>query len=354
MIRTLVCLSLLAAAASAAVLHVPGDHADIAAALGIAAAGDEVVVSAGTYLERDLVLPSGVILRGATGDPADVVIDAERLGRCLYGIDLDASTRIEALTLSNGLPAGGATPHGSWGGGLMVENAALTIQACVFTGNETAIGGGAYITGAGAPHVLDCVFDGNEASEAAGLLIRGACEPVVRGCVFRNGGNTVYGGGLTWTGDGEATVEDCLFEDNEVIESGGAVEVYGGNAALVLRDCTIRGNTAGTWGGGLSVGNNARATLESCTITENEACGGGGGVEVQWNTTLVATGTTLIGNTAPMGADGAVATGASATLTCCTVDAESWLVMGELIVETEGCGTPNHTASWGEIKSMFR
>lgn len=107
----------LGAPALAAILEVPADYVDIASALAAAVAGDEVVVAAGTYQEHDLILPSGVALRGATGNPADVVIDGERAGRCVYGAALDATTRLAALTLANGLPTLGATPHNSWGAG---------------------------------------------------------------------------------------------------------------------------------------------------------------------------------------------------------------------------------------------
>lgn len=352
--RFAACLLLLAAAAPAAVLNVPADHADIASALGTAGSGDEVVVAAGTYLEHDLVLPSGVILRGATGDPADVIVDGQRLGRCVYGADLDAATRIEALTLSNGLPAWGTTPHNSWGGALMVDGGALTVSNCVFSANETAVGGGAYVIGTGAPTFLDCVFDGNSGTEASGLQITGTCDPVLRRCVFRGASGCMYGGGFTWGGTGRATVEDGLFEDNVVIESGGAVEVFGAGAVLDLSGCTIQNNTGGMWGGGLYVGNNARAELTDCTITGNSASDSGGGVYMSWTTSLAANGVIIGGNTAPAGADGLVGTGVTATLTCCTVDAGAWLNNGELILDDENCGTPREPTSWGDVKAIYR
>ena len=344
----------LAAPCLADTLNVPADHPDIASALAVAVAGDEVVVAADTYPEHDLILPSGVVLRGATGDPADVVIDGERAGRCVYGADLDAATRIEALTLSNGLPALGSTPHNSWGAGLMVDGGALTVANCVFTGNETAVGGGAYVIGTGTPAFIDCVFDGNEASESAGLLLRGTCDPLVQDCVFRNGDRTMVGGGLTWGGSGHALIEGCTVEDNIVLETGGGVEIIGAGALATLRDCVIRRNSASLGAGGLFVGNYGHAILELCAITGNSSDNAGGGVILDFGAVLEAFDTTILDNTAPTAPDGLVGSSASATLTCCIIALDAWRDFGSLVVENDGCPIAAETATLGEVKSLFK
>ena len=67
--------------------HVPAEAATIQAAVDSAVAGDVVVLAAGTYSDctelngngvaHIAILRNGIHLRGATGDPADVVLDAE-------------------------------------------------------------------------------------------------------------------------------------------------------------------------------------------------------------------------------------------------------------------------------------
>lgn len=347
---------LLAAAAAtpvpAATLNVPDDYATIAAALVAAAEGDEVVVAAGTYLEHDLVLPSGVVLRGATGDPADVTIDGGRDGRCVYGAGLDAATRIEALTLANGLPAMGATPDGDFGAGLYVDGGEFTVLNCIFTGNESAIGGGAYVRGTGAPTFIGCVFDRNEATETAGLLMRGTCGPLLRDCVFRNGWRTLVGGGLTWAGSGLVQVDNCRFENNTVWETGGGVEVIGSAAQATLRDCVISGNAAGINGAGLWVGGWGRVVLERCTIVENSADEQGAGVFLNGGF-LNAVDSTILDNLAPDLADGVVATGSAATLNCCEFTPEAWGGNGTLTVINDDCDVAEEPASWGDVKALF-
>lgn len=354
LLMTLVLAAGIPATAFAATLRVPAVYPDIAAGLAAADAGDVVQVAAGTYLEHDLILPSGVTLRGATGDPADVIIDGERAGRCVYGANLDAATRLEAVTLTGGLSAYSSTPDNSWGGGLYVDEGSLTVHNCVFLGNESAIGGGGFVRGTGAPTFTDCLFDGNSATEVAGLLLRGTCDPVVQDCTFRNGDRTLVGGGVTWGGSGTALLERCTIEDNVVIETGGGVEVIGSTANATLRYCLIRGNSAQIGAGGLYLGNGGRATLDNCTISDNSAGSYGGGVEVGSLGVLTGIQVTVLNNSAPLGPDGVVGSTAIATLTCCDVDLGLWHALGTLTLDNDDCVIATEKATWGEVKALFR
>lgn len=333
---------------------VPTPFPTIADGLAASVAGDTVLVAIGTYLEHDLILPSGVVLRGATGDPDDVVIDGERAGRCVYGAGLDATTRLEAMTLTNGLPAWGSTPHNSWGGGLMVDGGSLTVTSCVFRANETAVGGGAYIIGQGSLVVEDCLFDRNEATEDAGMLIRGVCNPIVRRCTFTGGDRCMAGGGLGVIVAGDALVEDCTITNNTVLETGGGLEIYGSGGRVTVRNCEISGNSASLGGAGVLVGNGGQAFFADCTITANTAGGYGGGVNVGFNSVLTASQSTILGNHAPDGADGKTATSATVTLECCEIDLASWAPGGPLNVINEGCEVATESTTWGSIKSLFR
>lgn len=96
----------------ATVWHVPFDPgaATIEQALDSAAAGDTVQVVCGLYLELELVMKAGVVLRSERGEPAGVTVDAQSAGRVLSCADLDTKTVIEGVTLAGGR-AEGAWPR---------------------------------------------------------------------------------------------------------------------------------------------------------------------------------------------------------------------------------------------------
>jgi len=350
----LVCVWLTPGPTRATVHPVPAAHPDIAGALAAAAPGDTVLISPGTYLEHDLVLPSAVTLRGATGDPVDVIINGERAGRCIYGAGLAEGTRLEAVTLTGGLPAWGSTPNNYYGAGLFVDEGTLAVSDVVFTGNEASVGGGAYILGTGSPTFTACLFDGNEASETAGLCLFGTCNPVLRDCVFRGGDRTVMGGGVTWVGNGTCHMEDCTVEDNTVLETGGGVEVIGSGAVGFLRNCTIRNNTAQLGAGGLFVNMSGRIILQDCTVTGNTGGEFGGGVEVRDQSILEGLDSVILNNTAPLGSDGSIWPSGTVILHCCEINPDGWAGDGTLTLDNDGCGVATERATWDDVKARYR
>ena len=161
-------------------------------------------------------------------------------------------------------------------------------QTITLTGGEIGLGsvGSPVIDGPG-PNLL--TINGNGASR-----------------VFVENGSSATLSGLTITG-GSAPF-------------GGGVAVYGGT--LSLNNCTISGNSAARFGGGLRVSNGGTLSLNYCTIRLNSANQGGGGLE-NYSGTLALTDCTISGNSAASG--GGVSVGAvpsypgTTALTNCTV-----------------------------------
>jgi len=83
----------LAYAAGCAVIHVPGDHATIQAALNAAVSGDTVMVAAGDYNEN-IVLKDGVALIGAGADNTKIIAHDD----VVAGAD---NSLIEGFTIAN-------------------------------------------------------------------------------------------------------------------------------------------------------------------------------------------------------------------------------------------------------------
>ena len=79
---------------------------------------------------------------------------------------------------------------------------------------------------------------------------------------------------------------------------GGGVAVYGGTVAI--SSCTITGNTANFYGGGIRVDGGSTVSLINCQVHSNQALSGGGGVFVH-SGTMTLSSCTISGNTAPWG-----------------------------------------------------
>jgi CSLREA domain-containing protein len=171
----------------------------------------------------------------------------------------------------------------------------------------------------------DRVFhvDGGVAAELAGLTLRNGLAPGLGGAVLNAGSLTIErciladntsqpgtagpgsGGAVASSGaDSQLTIEASTLTNNHAHHQGGAL-LLGGPATL--RNVTIDGNDAVTYGGGIYVTASARVVLANVTIAGNRANGAGGGILAEptaflgfapeLSNTIVAT------NTAPTGPD---------------------------------------------------
>jgi hypothetical protein len=397
----LLAASLVAAGPAAALTWgVPADAGTVQGALDLAAAGDTVLVSPGTWVDATqhspvdwvqthLIMTSGVVLRGATGNPADVILSGADYGRVITCADAAAGTAVEAVTISGGNTTNFGPTDGA-GAGLASWNSDLVLRDCLFTDNETGEyndggGAGAYIlfghvhavgcrfaqnvavdggglTLAGATALLeDCLFADNEASGAAGLRIGWGYPEVpsnatVNGCTFEGNRTSAMGTVSVW-GLSEADFADCLFLNNEGgFRGGGALRV--GDATVTLSHCRFEGNSSTATGGVLYVDPQivaeALVIMESCTVAGNGAVEGGGAIDVQPGARLEARNTDFTGNAAPLGADAILAAGASATLTCCLADLALWTGDGTVTLVNAGCSVGTESSSWGKLKSLYR
>ncbi|MBM4118417.1 hypothetical protein FJ251_11910 [bacterium] len=262
-------LLLLAGAAPvpAALLRVPEDHASIAAAFAAASYGDTVSLAAGIYFESALIWPQGCALLGRTGDPADVVIDAQYQGHVLGGSNLFGENELAYLTLRAGQGAG---PYGSglsaigdpylhdlviedctakgplYGIGLYARGSAVIVD-CVLRNNRSSAagteGGGAWLRGtpaAGGHWVENLEVYGNEAAFSSGIHFSDLYGYFTGLYCHDNLGDglVIYNGSVNGIGP---TVEYSFFIGNT-----GAAIAY--EADALIRSCTIVGN--GTLGGG--------------------------------------------------------------------------------------------------------
>jgi hypothetical protein len=195
-------------------------------AVDAAAAGDEIVVTNGTYATGGHVV-GRVASRVAVDKPLNVrsvngpqfTAIAGSGSRCVY---LNDGASLSGFTLTNGLAGGGGLSDPSGGGG------------------------GAY-----GGTLNDCTFTGNGAEGVGG----GACNSTLNNCTLTGNRTGLFGGGAAL-----CTLNNCTLTGNSAYYGGAA---YGST----LNNCTLTGNSAGPGYGGGAYG----GTLNNCIVYFNTA-----------------------------------------------------------------------------------
>lgn len=194
---------------------VPSQAPTVQAAIDSCVTGDVIVLAAGTYDDCTNpngnnvlhigVLISGVSLRGETGNPEDVILDAGAAGRCLELRNLTGSIIIENVTLRRGLAA---NPFGS-GGGAYVFNSSPTFRNCVFDSCGADFAGGGISVSHGGLTVENCVFNKNFSPNIGAAIRAASSETTISG-------STIYGS----TGSGIHYSVDEITISNTIIAGG--------------------------------------------------------------------------------------------------------------------------------------
>jgi hypothetical protein len=273
-------------AAAASVLRVPQDYSTIQAAIDAAAAGDSVVVAAGSYAEHIDFHSKAITVAGESG-PGSTVIDGGGTGVVVtMNANAGETPVLRGFTIrgggGNGFPDGGIDTSG---GPALIENNVVTdnrfcddgaISAAFSTAtirnnvisNNTQVcsggvgGAGVSIRGDGSVQVLNNVISGNAHTAAAGGVgLFAAGTPTISGNVIKN--NVGWqGGGMSLFNGSDALIVNNIIVGNQAAQGGGIYWTvpYGNRGPLVVNN-TIADNPAND---GLAVygsGFEAQATM---------------------------------------------------------------------------------------------
>lgn len=279
-----------------------------------ASPGDTITLDAGVYstlhehtdfIGRTFlvfcVMKPGVVVRGATGDPADVVIDAGGEGLGFWFHETGNSTGLGDLTVRNAL----------WG--ISGYDASPWINNCIIENNGNA---------------------GNNSWSAGTGMYFDRSTSVVTNCIFRNN-QAASGAGATFSTSSDVRFEECIFTENHSSISGGGVSV-GNKSMAVFVNCSITDNTAGENGGGIS-SNGYSLVVSGGIISGNSAGSRGGGCEVRDGVLGVSfDNVVIVDNSAPEGSQGYVGDySGEVSIVCCETNPEDW--MGEVTFDNSNC-----------------
>ena len=287
---------------------------DIQSRVDAASIGDTILIAPGIYTElhdytdfigREIqvfcVVKFGIVVRGATGDPSDVIIDAGGVGRGFWFHEVGDSTGLAGITVRNASWAISGYDASPW-----IDNCVVEYNGDV-ENYPASSGAGMYFDRSNS-RITNCVFRGNESAAGGGATFSINSNVRLERCVFIGNRATYSGGGLNIANDSRATVVDCEFKGNSAVEQGGGIHCYCDSIHVV--GGTISSNTAGTRGGGISVGSVILGGLFE-------------GVEIY-------------SNTSPEGAQGYVMPYAgTVSVVCCDTNIEEWA--GNATFNNDGC-----------------
>lgn len=231
--------------------HLVKSSDDLQAAIDAAAAGDRLLLAAGTY-KGNFTLKDGVNISGGWNadytvcDPETykTVLDGDKKGRVLtQSAAFNNETVISGVGITNG------------------ENSA---------DNN---GGGAYVKGKCI--VENCEIYSNKAASTSGQGggIWADANAIVRNCHIHDNYAQNTGGGAVVKGQ----ISYCLIENNNAPDNvGGGLQIHGGSAASntcgTMFNCIVRNNSSKN-GGGIRSFNYTQ--IANCLIVGNTATSGG-------------------------------------------------------------------------------
>ena len=304
------------ALALGAILRVPADHPTIAAAVAASAAGDDVVVDPGLYLEHGITVTGPITLRSAVPGEA-VTIDGQGLGMVMALDIADAHVDVADLAFLGGTD-----------GVFLEQHPAATAS------------------------FLRCEFGENAGT---GLLIEGgfAGEVVqvnLESCRFvDNGSHGLFCGPL----QARIAMTNCEVTGNG---DSGLLLV---SADLDCQDTVIAGNVSGQGGGASLVA--CTAELRRVEFRDNVALERGGGVSIHATGTYLFDICTFDGNSTPLAAQAYLINmegyAVDARFNCCDIDTDEFggpvWDAGMVTITHEGCTVPVATRSWSAVKAAF-
>ena len=211
-------------------INVPGDYADIQAAVDAAWHGDQVVVGPGTWAgfrwkgNKKLVIRSSdgpdMTFIGGSASAASLVDIADSL----VAPPIDRDSSLQGFTLSNYSANSGLDAAD----GLHIESCSPTIERCIFTGfdarQETAALSVYALSNRAEPLIRTCLFHDNDStfvSQFQSLIqiwtLSPAGEiasPTFQGCTIANNQLSTSAPGLIRSLGGPVAFENCIFRNN--------------------------------------------------------------------------------------------------------------------------------------------
>lgn len=232
---------LLAAAAPAMVLRVPGEAPDLATALGFAQSGDTLLLRPGRHRAVDLHLADGITV---LGEGPGVVLKGNHHRSLLNIRGAHQGVVLENLELTSGRSRRD-------GGALRITDSRVRLTGLAIRGCRARHAGGALFALDSHLELRDCLFLDNRADDG------GAIALAERDTTAKGGGllahNVLFAGNQARHGGAISSAVPLraingTFADNRVTGPGAAGAAIAAGDSLVLDLCNLTGNRGGPAG----------------------------------------------------------------------------------------------------------
>lgn len=264
--------------------------------------GERSAVWAGAVvLDAPIVIGSGTFLSITAEEEEEEQEDQQAaeaqggLGTRLFVVSAGGGLSLTGLKLS-----GGKATYGGTGGAIQSYNGSVTLEDCVFDGNEAgeAHGGAVSAEGGGRVTIIGGAFWNNAAGDNGGAVSVIEADLVIRGGTRFEGNVAVQGGALYTQEASSCSLQGAMFASNNATDQGGAWAHFLGDADVAA--CVFSGNWAQFSGGAVFGGAGTSLAVDGCVFRDNATPGEGGALSA--SSAIVRGGTELTRNSA--GEDG--------------------------------------------------
>jgi len=260
-----------------------GDAPTIQAGIDLAAAGDSVVLAAGTYNQAGISFSGKPITVTSQGGPGVTIIDAGEGWRAFEFVSGEGP----ASVLS------GVTVH-SW------HEAAYCYES--------------------SPTIINNVL-GDNITVSAGVIGLFYSSAIVSNNVISNNYGTAVGGTISCS-EGSPTITYNIFSSNRVQSDGAGISIWGTSA--IISNNVFIGNDADGFGGGIWC-SGGTPTISDNLFVENVGRAGGGAMFIA-NSAPTISGNTLSGNSTWGLAPESVCCGSAISVTDCSILVENTII----------------------------
>ncbi len=231
--------------------RVPSEYPTIQSALLACNDGDTVLVAPGTHDANQITVLTDVVFLSESGPDATTLRASDDRHFRIPGIDRRVT--IKGFTLT-----GGRTSPVEPGGSILIDEADVLIENCIFTDNSSGDRGGAVAIFDSYSRVHNCSFIANRGYRGGAIAVFDRAAPEITNCVFiRNIGTNGLGGAI-FVRSAAASVYNNTFYRNEAAQGSGIYLDFDPVPAFVTSDSNIFAENRAATGGGTIVFNSSQ------------------------------------------------------------------------------------------------